>query len=59
MNSLSMTLSALLISLATLAFAQTDAQKPALQESDAQKSFDTIKSLAGSWEGPVTTIPKM
>jgi len=59
MNSLRMTLSALLISLSTLAFARTDAQKPALQESDAQKSFDTIKSLAGSWEGPVTTIPKM
>ncbi len=26
--------------------------------SDAPKSFATLKALAGSWEGPVTTIPK-
>jgi hypothetical protein len=25
--------------------------------SDAQKSFDTLKTLAGSWEGRVTTVP--
>ena len=36
-----------LISLSTLAFAQ----------SDAQRSFDKMKSLAGSWEGTITTIP--
>jgi len=38
---------AVLLSVATLAFAQ----------SDAQKSFDALKSLAGSWEGPMTTDP--
>lgn len=29
-----------------------------LAQSDAQKSFDQIKTLAGSWEGHVTTIPR-
>jgi hypothetical protein len=43
-----LTLSIVLISLSTVAFAQ----------SNAEKSFDTLKALAGSWEGPVTTIPK-
>jgi hypothetical protein len=43
-----LTLSIVLISLSAVAFAQ----------SNAQKSFDTLKALAGSWEGPVTTIPK-
>ncbi len=42
-------LSIVLVSFATAAFAQ----------SNAQTSFDTLKALAGSWEGPVTTIPKM
>src|ERR1700679_1451631 len=37
-----------LISLSTAAFAQ----------SNAQKSFDTLKSLAGTWQGAVTTNPK-
>jgi hypothetical protein len=36
-----------LLSLSTLAFAQTD----------AQKSFDKLKTLEGSWEGHVTTMP--
>jgi hypothetical protein len=36
-----------LLSLSTLALAQ----------SDAQKSFDKMKTLAGSWEGHVTTVP--
>lgn len=26
-------------------------------QSDAQKSFDKLKTLAGSWEGTLTTIP--
>ena len=47
MKSLRWTLSIALISLATLAFAQ----------SDAQKSFDKLKALAGSWEGTLTTQP--
>jgi hypothetical protein len=28
-------------------------------QSDAQKSFETLKTLAGSWEGKVTTVPAM
>jgi hypothetical protein len=36
-----------LTSLATVAFAQ----------SDAQKSFDKLKALAGSWTGPATLTP--
>ena len=41
-------LSVVLMLLSTLAFAQ----------SDAQKSFDQLKTLAGSWEGHVTTVPQ-
>jgi phage tail protein X len=26
-------------------------------DSDAQKSFDQMKTLAGNWEGPVTVVP--
>jgi len=40
-------LSVLFVLIAATAFAQ----------SDAQKSFDKLKTLAGSWEGHVTTIP--
>jgi len=29
----------------------------AFSQSDAQKSFDKLKTLSGSWEGHVTTIP--
>jgi hypothetical protein len=38
---------AVLLSLSTVAFGQ----------SDAQKSFDKLKTLAGSWEGHVTAVP--
>lgn len=38
-----------------VAFAQSSA-KPAAP-SEAQKSFDTLKTLAGAWEGPVTVVP--
>jgi len=38
---------AVLMTLSTLAFAQ----------SDAQKSFDQLKTLAGSWEGVLKTYP--
>ena len=50
--------SILLLSLSTLAFAQnhSDMPKPAAK-SDAQISFDTIKTLAGDWEGFVTIDP--
>ncbi len=30
----------------------------AFAQSDAQQSFDKIKTLAGSWEGHVTTVPQ-
>jgi hypothetical protein len=47
------------MSLTTVAFAQHDAHKAAEQVAtpEAQKSFDTMKSLAGNWEGPVTIEP--
>jgi hypothetical protein len=52
-------LSVVLMSLSTVAFAQSDAQKSvALTQSDAQKSFDKLKTLAGSWQGAVTTEPR-
>jgi hypothetical protein len=53
-------LSAVLLSLSTTVLAQSDAHKmdapktPALK-SEAQRSFETIKGLAGDWEGPVKT----
>src|SRR5437868_13169437 len=49
-------LSVVLMALSTVAFAQSDAPKPVAQ-SDAQKSFDKLKTLAGSWEGQVTVVP--
>jgi hypothetical protein len=51
MKSLRSLLPVLLITLSALAVAQTAAT------SDAQKSFDQLKTLAGSWEGPVSTVP--
>jgi len=47
MKSLRFVLPLMLISLTSAAFAQ----------SDAQKSFDKLKTLAGTWEGAVTTTP--
>jgi len=49
----------LLLSLSTLAFAQShsDMPKPAAPKPDAQISFDTIKTLAGDWEGSVSIDP--
>jgi hypothetical protein len=44
--------SVVLMSLCSMAIAQSDGQK-----SDAQKSFDKLKTLAGSWEAHVTTVP--
>ena len=56
MKSLRFMLSVVLMSLSTVAFAQSDAQKSSVAPapSEAQKSFTTMKSLAGEWEGPVT-----
>lgn len=47
MKSLRFLSSLVVLSLTTMAFAQ----------SDAQKSFDQLKALAGSWEGTLTTTP--
>lgn len=47
MKSLYAVLVVVLVSLSTTAIAQTD----------AQKSFDKMKALSGSWEGRVTTVP--
>jgi len=61
-------LSVVLLSLSAVAFAQSDMEKSDTQESsvapvlsDAQKSFATLKSLAGEWEGPATAteMPEM
>src|SRR6202158_3029164 len=70
MKSLRLVMSVILMSLSIVAFAQhdahmsdaqkTDAQKASVAPvpSEAQKSFTTMKSLAGEWEGPVT-VPEM
>ena len=47
MKSSRFTLFAVALALSSLAFAQ----------SDAQKSFDQMKTLAGSWQGTLTTTP--
>src|SRR5882672_8414755 len=60
MKSLRYMLPIVLMSLSVMAFAQSDAHKmdtpktPA-PKSEAQISFDTLKSLAGEWEGQVKT----
>src|SRR5882724_387292 len=60
MKSLCFVLSVTLLSLSQVAFAQSDAQKSSVvpDQSAAQKSFATMKTLAGEWEGPVT-VPEM
>lgn len=55
MKSLRLSLMAALIAISTVLFAQT-ATNPA-PPSDAQKSFDSLKTLAGDWEGAVTADP--
>ncbi|HEX3322017.1 MAG TPA: hypothetical protein VHR84_15025 [Terriglobales bacterium] len=51
-----------LLMFSVVMFAQSDMHKsPSPPPSEAQKSFTTIKSLAGEWEGPVTVaeMPQM
>jgi hypothetical protein len=56
MNSLrSLLCFALLFSFASVATAQTASQTAST--SDAQKSFDNLKSLAGTWKGALTVTP--
>jgi hypothetical protein len=71
MKSLRLTLSVVLIGLTTMACAQSDAQKASTkavplqpqmasekaQPTEAQRIFAQMKTLAGSWEGPVTVNP--
>lgn len=49
------------LSFTTVAFAQSDAQKGSTKAAptEAQQTFDHMKTLAGSWEGPVTVAPPM
>jgi hypothetical protein len=47
---------AVLMVVSAVAFAQMEEQKSG-QKSEAQKSFDTLKSVAGSWDGLVSTVP--
>jgi len=54
MKSARMLLPVILLSLSAATIAQSNTQKP---QSDAQKSFDKLKILAGSWQGPVTVVP--
>ena len=59
MKSLRFTLTVALITLTAMCLTSVysmaqDAQK---SPSDAQKSFDKLKTLAGSWEGPATMDP--
>lgn len=69
MKLLSHMLIAVLISFATTVLAQSDAQKPVAHSdahkssdkvapSDAQKSFEKLKTVAGSWVGQLTTFPQ-
>jgi hypothetical protein len=65
MKSLRFVLSVVLMSLSTVAFAQSDMQHSDVQKSsvapvpsEAQKSFTIMKTLAGEWEGPVN-VPEM
>jgi hypothetical protein len=61
MKSLRIMLSIAVLSLSAVAFAQADAHKHAAQsdapKSDAQKSFDKLKTLAGTWHATITTDP--
>ena len=54
MKSTRLLLMVVLLSFSALAFAQSQAAAP---QSDAQKSFTVLKSLAGTWEGHGTSNP--
>jgi hypothetical protein len=63
MKSLRILLSLALLSISSMALAQSESHKPSAQssapKSDAQKSFDQLKTLAGTWHASVTTDPPM
>ena len=60
MKSLRFSLFIALLSLSAAALAQSDMHKPTDKPapSEAQKAFDTLKTFAGEWEGPVS-VPEM
>ncbi len=58
MKSRCLALSVALMSLSTMAFAQS-APNADTPPSHAQKSFEQLKALAGSWVGQVTTFPEV
>lgn len=51
--------SAMVISLSRAASANSRVARSDAEKSDAQKSFEQLKSLAGKWEGKLTTVPAM
>ena len=55
MKSLRLTLSILLVAFSAGAFAQSDTSSK--KTTEGQQSFSAMKSLAGAWEGRVTTTP--
>jgi hypothetical protein len=55
MKSLWLLLSVVVLAISPVSFAKSDAQSSA--NSDAQKSFEALKTVAGSWEGTVTVDP--
>lgn len=59
MRSVRFVLPFVLMSLPTMAFAQSEAHKAAdsVAPSAGQKSFDTLKTLAGRWQGRVKVEP--
>jgi hypothetical protein len=57
MKAVGLTLCLLLTTFSAASFAQSAA--PTAPKSEAQKSFDTLKSFAGEWEGAVTLDPPM
>ncbi|HYO45212.1 MAG TPA: hypothetical protein VEY33_00770 [Gemmatimonadota bacterium] len=56
MKALASILFVVLMSFPTVAFAQADAQltSAALAPTEAEESFETMKTLAGEWEGTIT-----
>lgn len=60
MKPLAFGLCILLTSMSSLTFAQSTAHKSAdgVAVSDAQRAFDKLKTLAGSWVGRLTTFPQ-
>jgi hypothetical protein len=59
MRSVRFVLPMVLMSLPTLAFAQSEAHKGPnpVAPSGAEKSFDALKTLAGEWQGPAKVEP--